>query len=170
MATQIMDTQGQDNACDPRPTSQALLSLRQGEEDLAPAVEAGSQLTDEEEPFLPVSMPVSSSGYVTFGYERALRNRIPETKISRHGEYSARAYTPTFVHDCLMLPGSLANVLGKVQHDLAEKEVKHVTNRRFQGFSRRHSPANDTSSASRLLRSCSQRDSRTVHPPITRLT
>lgn len=114
MAAQSVNPQGQDNACDPRPTFQALLSLRQPEEELTTFEETGSQLTDEEEPFLPVSIPDFSLGYVTFGYERALRNRILETKISRHGKYDMRAYSPTFVHDCLMLPGSLANVLGKV--------------------------------------------------------
>ena len=66
------------------------------------------------EDYLQVPIPSSSTGIATFAYQRALRNRIRNDKLARGGDYDTRVYTPTFVHDCLMLPGSLANVLGKV--------------------------------------------------------
>ena len=70
--------------------------------------------TDDEHDFLQVPIPTFSTGLTTFAYQRALRNRVRNHKLERHGEYNIRKFTPTFVHDCLMLPGSLANVLGKV--------------------------------------------------------
>ena len=70
--------------------------------------------TDMDEEFLQVPIPTLSTGITTFAYQRALRNRIRSGKLARGGDYDTRVFTPTFVHDCLMLPGSLANVLGKV--------------------------------------------------------
>lgn len=64
--------------------------------------------------YFQVPIPTFSNGLTTFAYQRALRNRIADSKLLRFGEYDMRKYTPTFIHDCLMLPGSLANVLCKV--------------------------------------------------------
>jgi hypothetical protein len=69
---------------------------------------------DMEVDFLSVPIPTFSTGITTFAYQRTLRNRVKSGKLARGGDYDTRAFTPTFVHDCLMLPGSLANVLGKV--------------------------------------------------------
>ena len=69
---------------------------------------------DMEDVFLSVPIPTYSTGITTFAYQRVLRNRIKSGKLARGSDYDTRAFTPTFVHDCLMLPGSLANVLGKV--------------------------------------------------------
>jgi hypothetical protein len=69
---------------------------------------------DNEDDFLNIPIPLSPTGLSTFAYQRALKNRTRSSKLDRGGDYDTRAFTPTFVHDCLMLPGSLANVLGKV--------------------------------------------------------
>ncbi len=70
--------------------------------------------------FLQVRMPVKPNptikGTTTFMYESALRNRIKYPKLGRGQDYDTRAFTPTFIHDCLMLPGSLATVIGKVNN------------------------------------------------------
>ena len=76
--------------------------------------------TDSEEDFLSANKPTNSSGLTTFAYQRALRNRVRNARLSKHAEYDMRAYTPTFVHDCLMLPGSLANVIGKVRNSVSK--------------------------------------------------
>lgn len=65
--------------------------------------------------YFQVGIPSFSNGLTTFAYQQALRNRISEAKLLRHAEYDMQKYTPTFIHDCLMLPGSLANLLGKVR-------------------------------------------------------
>ena len=64
--------------------------------------------------FLPVPMPVSSNGPTTFAYQSALQNRLRYDKLTPHGEYDMDVYKPTFLHDCMMQPGSLANLIGKV--------------------------------------------------------
>ncbi|TKA71961.1 hypothetical protein B0A55_05394, partial [Friedmanniomyces simplex] len=69
---------------------------------------------EEVEEYLQICMPFSSPGVTTFAYQQALQNRIPDGKLRVNGEYDARWYKPTFIHDCLMLPGSLANLLGKI--------------------------------------------------------
>ena len=79
-----------------------------------PSQDRASLDHDQDDQFLPVPVPVISTGITTFAYQRALQNRIRHSKLARHGDYDTSAFTPTFVHDCLMLPGSLANVLGKV--------------------------------------------------------
>ena len=63
-----------------------------------------------------IPIPVFSTGLTTLAYERALRNRIPAAKLARRGVYDIEAYKPTFVHDIMMLPGSLANLIGKVKN------------------------------------------------------
>lgn len=84
--------------------------------DLPPARDDDSRETEDY--FVNVPMPSSHTGISTFAYERALRNRIRSGKLAQEGDYDRRAFTPTFVHDCLMLPGSLTNVLGKVNDHL----------------------------------------------------
>ena len=84
--------------------------------DLPPAKDDDTRETEGY--FLNVPMPSSPTGISTFAYARALRNRIRSGKLAREGDYDSRAFTPTFVHDCLMLPGSLTNVLGKVNDHL----------------------------------------------------
>lgn len=64
--------------------------------------------------YFQIGIPTFSNGLTTFAYQQVLRNRIPESKLRKHAEYDVESYTPTFIHDCLMLPGSLANLLEKV--------------------------------------------------------
>lgn len=65
---------------------------------------------------LTASMPTSSTGLTTIAYQKALQNRINESFLFQGGKYDTNKYTPTFIHDILMLPGSLANLLGLVNH------------------------------------------------------
>jgi len=51
----------------------------------------------------------------TFAYEGALQNRVLDEKLQPRGDFDVQTFTPTFIHDCLMLPGSLANLLHKVR-------------------------------------------------------
>jgi hypothetical protein len=69
---------------------------------------------EDEAELLQVPVPDATTEPTVFAYERALCNRIRYPKLSRGGEYDTRAYTPTFVHDCLMIPGTLAAVMDKV--------------------------------------------------------
>ncbi|KJX98315.1 hypothetical protein TI39_contig418g00009 [Zymoseptoria brevis] len=62
---------------------------------------------------LQVAIPTSSPGLTTFAYQRALRNRIEASKLLEDNIYDLTRYTPTFIHDALMLPGSLAGLLSK---------------------------------------------------------
>lgn len=80
-----------------------------------------SNLNDMDEPFLDVPIPNTTTGLSPFAYQRALGNRIKSSKLARGGDYDKRAFTPTFVHDCLMSPGSLANILGKVNAQIQTK-------------------------------------------------
>lgn len=59
-------------------------------------------------------VPTSSIGLTTFGYQRALKTRVNHDKLLQNGALDTHLYTPTFVHDILMLPGSLAQLIGKV--------------------------------------------------------
>ena len=124
---------GQDDACDvvgefslprqicPRVVDRSGISLQD------PPLENNRYYqTDLDEEFLQVPIPTFSTGITTFAYQRALRNRIRSGKLARDGDYDTRVFTPTFVHDCLMLPGSLANVLGKV---VPKKPVTYDTRR-----------------------------------------
>lgn len=61
-----------------------------------------------------VPIPRNSTGLVTFAYKRALLNRVKEHKLQAGGRYDLSRYTPILFHDTLMLPGSLANLIGKV--------------------------------------------------------
>lgn len=66
-------------------------------------------------PFLQASIPShAANNLAPFAYQRALRNRIRDDELSRGCKYDVKAYTPMFVHDCLMVPGSLASARRKV--------------------------------------------------------
>ena len=61
------------------------------------------------------AIPTFTTGLTTFAYERALQNRVLDEKLQPRGDFDVQTFTPTFIHDCLMLPGSLANLLHKVR-------------------------------------------------------
>ena len=63
--------------------------------------------------FLP--LPTSSLGYLTHAHQQAMANRVTYDKITPGGAFDPSLYTPVFLHDTLMLPGSLATILGKVR-------------------------------------------------------
>lgn len=67
-------------------------------------------------PFLQVSISThATNNLAPFAYQRAMSNRILDIELGQGRKYDAKSYTPMFVHDCLMVPGSLANVGGKVR-------------------------------------------------------
>lgn len=88
---------------------------------------AASQCSNHQ--YLQVGIPTFSNGLTTFAYQQVLRNRISETKLQKHAEYDTEKYTPTFIHDCLMLPGSLANLLEKVRigYAILDSACAHVS-------------------------------------------
>lgn len=69
---------------------------------------------ENHERLLSIPVPTETRGLVPFAYQRALLNRIRSSRLTRREVCDIDAYKPTFVHDILMLPGSLANLLGKV--------------------------------------------------------
>lgn len=93
-----------DNNKDETPRS----SFNNSDEELSTADDTGDHS------FIQVDIPKTPSGISTFEHERAMRNRIPRDKLDRNAIYDKHKYTPTFLHDCLVLPGSLANLIGKV--------------------------------------------------------
>ncbi|KAM3423034.1 hypothetical protein BST61_g504 [Cercospora zeina] len=60
-------------------------------------------------------IPIAVTGprVTTFGYQRALLNRLPASILTLGAKYDASTYKPTFVHDTLTLPGALAQLLRK---------------------------------------------------------
>lgn len=61
---------------------------------------------------------VTGAPVTTFGHQRALLNRMPASRLAPGAKYDASTYKPTFVHDTLALPGSLAQLLlGKVSNN-----------------------------------------------------
>jgi hypothetical protein len=60
-------------------------------------------------------LPKSSPGLLTHSHQQAMTNRIIFDQILPGGELDPALYTPAFLHDTLMLPGSLATVIGKVR-------------------------------------------------------
>ena len=79
--------------------------------------------------FLQAGIPTFSNGLTTFSYQQALRNRISESKLQQGADYDIESYTPTFIHDCLMLPGSLANMLHKVRLPRAIRRYQDLLTR-----------------------------------------
>ena len=103
--------QGQDEACDDQPAV-ALSKDLIGTESVQSTI--SSNFSTQGESSFRVPIPITSNGLVTFAYQRALRNRIKDIKLASDGEYDMHRYTPTFIQDCLMLPGTLASALEKV--------------------------------------------------------
>lgn len=62
-----------------------------------------------------VPIPYETYGECTFAYRRTLQTRIRDVKLHKHNEYDMGKYKPTFIHDLLMQPGSLANLIGDVR-------------------------------------------------------
>jgi hypothetical protein len=65
-------------------------------------------------------LPTSSPGYLTHAHQQAMANRMAYDRILPGGAFDPALYTPVFLHDTLMLPGSLATVLRKVRHNQTE--------------------------------------------------
>lgn len=61
-------------------------------------------------------LPASSPGYLTYTQQQAMANRVPYDLLVPGGDLDPYRYTPVFLHDTLMLPGSLATLIGKVRH------------------------------------------------------
>lgn len=64
--------------------------------------------------FPPAPKTRHPAGFTTFAYQHASNNRLPGSDFEVDGKLDTKKYTPCFIHDCMMLPGSLANLLGKV--------------------------------------------------------
>lgn len=60
-------------------------------------------------------LPTSSPGPLTHAHQQAMSHRITYDKIMPGGAFDPSLYTPVLLHDTLMLPGSLASLLGKVR-------------------------------------------------------
>nr|POF13641.1 hypothetical protein CFP56_02664 [Quercus suber] len=53
---------------------------------------------------------------IPWAYQDVLQNRIHTYDLGSGAKYDIAVYSPIFIYDCLMLPGSLANILdGKVR-------------------------------------------------------
>lgn len=63
-----------------------------------------------------IPIPVAAKGIATGAYDRILLNRIKESTLK---PYDTNEFPPIFIYDGLMLPGSLANLLGEV-HEILE--------------------------------------------------
>ena len=113
---------GHDDAADTRLVFQPGSAIDIAEEETV-RVKEDEESKDYEDHFLPVSMPVSSSGSTTFSYQLALQNRLHNDKLTSQGEYDTSVYKPTFIHDCMMLPGSLANLVGKVRSSITSSRL-----------------------------------------------
>jgi hypothetical protein len=61
-------------------------------------------------------LPTSSPGHLTYAHQQAMANRIIYDQILPGAHFDPAVYTPVFLHDTLMLPGSLATVIGKVRY------------------------------------------------------
>nr|OQO27693.1 hypothetical protein B0A51_04459 [Rachicladosporium sp. CCFEE 5018] len=58
-------------------------------------------------------LPVSSPEPVPHSLQSALANRFPAHRFEAGGDLDPNEMPPIFLHDVLMLPGSLANIIGK---------------------------------------------------------
>jgi hypothetical protein len=75
---------------------------------------ANPQSLPEDSSLLP--LPTSSPGPLTHAHQQAMANRIIYDQILPGAGFDPAVYTPVFLHDTLMLPGSLATVIGKVRY------------------------------------------------------
>ncbi|KAH9845073.1 hypothetical protein Tdes44962_MAKER06862 [Teratosphaeria destructans] len=85
-----------------------------------PPSEADDDRNDDQNIF-PVQTPYFTHGLCTAGYHRALQTRVKNGDIRSHGCWDTTPYKPVFVHDVLMQPGSLANIIG----DLSPEQLIH---------------------------------------------
>lgn len=107
---------GHDNAADIRlPFEPSLILAATKLESTSEIANDEIETSVDEDDYIQVAIPWVSDGLTPYAYQLALQNRIKNDKLTRHGEYDMGAYKPTFIHDCLMLPGSLASFLGKVR-------------------------------------------------------
>ncbi|CZT23477.1 uncharacterized protein RCC_09191 [Ramularia collo-cygni] len=108
---------GQDNTSDARESLDLIFPHLTHEESVPSTQhESSSNIIPSEikqSPAIPIPIPQLSKGLVTFAYQRALLNRIKARDLQQGGKYDLNKYTPVFLHDILMLPGSLANLIGK---------------------------------------------------------
>ena len=84
---------------------------------------------EDEDDFLDVKMPYSSTGPTIFGYQQALENRIRAYRLEPGSELDANKYTPTFVHDSLMYPGTLSSLTNNVRSHVPSFYVHYETHR-----------------------------------------
>jgi hypothetical protein len=73
-------------------------------------------------------LPTSTPGYVTHAHQQAMAHRLTYDKLLPGGAFDLALYTPVFLHDTLMLPGSLASVLGKVRPRISTRKCNHSMN------------------------------------------
>lgn len=134
----------------------------------SPASSDDGSTTYTDKPWLKVSIPWAPANNLTpYAYHRALMNRIDDAALLPGHRYDIKAYTPTFLYDCLVLPGSLANVRGKVRDQACRSPVASCgTDRVFTGLRRRHDLPNDTRSSAWLWRLPLAPQPRAVHPPV----
>lgn len=62
---------------------------------------------------LDVDMPTEAPSIATVAYQRAMKNRHKDYLLRHKEKYDPNIYRPTFLHDILMLPGSLAALLNR---------------------------------------------------------
>ena len=115
----------------------------------------------------PVYLP-SCSGVGTQAYFQALGNRFVFDRLEPGGDLDPEVYTPVFLHDALMLPGSLAQLIGKVRNRTAPFGI--LTRRDpliyFPAQSLGHCPPSYSSHPFRLPVPCRQHYSRGTHHPL----
>lgn len=125
-------TQGHDNASDAQGGYQqfhsnpSLLSLpttllsgltvKSGQTSTSVAESEVSSSIATDRPLTSPKIPSTPSpcAVTPFSYQQALLNRLPGQILESGGKLDADLYTPLLVHDCMMMPGSLATLLGKV--------------------------------------------------------
>lgn len=101
-----------------------------------------STSTHSTSPFLNVVIPTEpTNNLAPFAYQRVLRNRIKDKDLSPGKKYDIEAYTPMFVHDCLMMPDSLANIRGKVRIHNSLARCLRADLRSSTGLHGRHNPS-----------------------------
>ena len=116
--------------------------------------------SDKEDKYVQVDMPTWTKATVTQAYQTALLNRVKIGNISFHGEWSTSKYKPMFIHDCIMQPGSLAQLLGKVSRKAPASEGNQLIFSMADASG--YHPTYDTSFSARLLPACPRRNFTTM--------